>query len=532
MPTGRRATRRRARGCREAPSAGRARLPACRRRATATTARRRPTRAPAGVAAARAPWAGAAARAPPACAPRSPMVGAASAPPSASPPPRPPPPPPPRRRRPACDADADGDAAAGWTPSAGGAERSGQKLLAARTSATSSWVPSQPLLTCFYSSHRGFLGDDQLLKGCRRLRDIPCVAVQGANDLICPPSTALELHDAWPEMHLRVAPGAGHSMYDPALTHEVVEATDALRDWQGGEGAARTSRASAYFANCATHRGHGGDQRRSHQSGRGSHSALGGLEGRERERESLRCCASQAVTPAHAADRGGVRSRWLKSSKPPLSEPAARPESLVKRPSVLVCRCSRLRHIPPGVSSSRRAGRHVERQANEPLGEVPSPQRPPAVKCRHRAVLCSRTPPKVPAARQPRWVVRDRAHSPGSTPACTSGSRAHAVAHPFGTLVIGRGTVHCHFGARSRGDARSARAFSYTARVSSRWEWEGVWRKRSPQLAVARRDSRRRACSRAPARALPATTSCGVAHPPVVEAALTLERCCPECRAQ
>ena len=97
-------------------------------------------------------------------------------------------------------------------------------------------MPSQPLLTCFYSSHRGFLGDDQLLKGCRRLRDIPCVAVQGANDLICPPSTALELHDAWPEMHLRVAPGAGHSMYDPALTHEVVEATDALRDWRRASG--------------------------------------------------------------------------------------------------------------------------------------------------------------------------------------------------------------------------------------------------------------------------------------------------------
>jgi len=153
--------------------------------------------------------------------------------------PRPPPPPPPRRReRPGGDdADGDGDAAAGWTPSAKWwAERSGQKLLAARTSATSSWVPSQPLLTCFYSSHRGFLGDDQLLKGCRRLRHIPCVAVQGANDLICPPSTALELHDAWPEMHLRVAPGAGHSMYDPALTHEVVEATDALRDWQKASG--------------------------------------------------------------------------------------------------------------------------------------------------------------------------------------------------------------------------------------------------------------------------------------------------------
>ena len=56
-----------------------------------------------------------------------------------------------------------------------------------------------------------------------------CVAVQGANDLICPPSTALELHRAWPEMELRVCAAAGHSMYSAQLQAEVLRATDAFR---------------------------------------------------------------------------------------------------------------------------------------------------------------------------------------------------------------------------------------------------------------------------------------------------------------
>ena len=61
------------------------------------------------------------------------------------------------------------------------------------------------------------------------LRSIPCIAIHGGNDLICPPQTAYALHEAWPEMRLRVVPGAGHSMYDAGLQREVLRATDSLR---------------------------------------------------------------------------------------------------------------------------------------------------------------------------------------------------------------------------------------------------------------------------------------------------------------
>uniref|UniRef100_A0A7S0IS50 prolyl aminopeptidase n=1 Tax=Calcidiscus leptoporus TaxID=127549 RepID=A0A7S0IS50_9EUKA len=116
--------------------------------------------------------------------------------------------------------------------------------------ARSGWVPAQAMLTAHYSLHGAFMesnlgrvGTDDAADGCAhngepaftllkavpRFRHIPCVAVHGGNDLICPPQTAYELHRAWPEMTLRVVHGAGHSMYDGGLQAEVIKATDSFR---------------------------------------------------------------------------------------------------------------------------------------------------------------------------------------------------------------------------------------------------------------------------------------------------------------
>ena len=67
------------------------------------------------------------------------------------------------------------------------------------------------------------------VQGVDKLRQIPCIAVQGRLDYVCPVMTAYDLHCAWPEMELRVVPGAGHSMYDDAIKHELLDATDRLR---------------------------------------------------------------------------------------------------------------------------------------------------------------------------------------------------------------------------------------------------------------------------------------------------------------
>jgi proline iminopeptidase len=93
------------------------------------------------------------------------------------------------------------------------------------------YIPAQPTLTCFYSVNDRYSTDNiDLLSKERmeRVRNIPCIAVQGGKDTICPPDTALDLHANWPQMELRIPKGSGHSMYDPAITNELVRATDRI----------------------------------------------------------------------------------------------------------------------------------------------------------------------------------------------------------------------------------------------------------------------------------------------------------------
>jgi hypothetical protein len=92
-------------------------------------------------------------------------------------------------------------------------------------------LPALPMLTCFYSVNEQYaMHNWNLLSPARMARirqaDIPCIAIQGGRDPICPPDTALDVQEAWPEMELRIPLLAGHSMYHPDICHELVQATD------------------------------------------------------------------------------------------------------------------------------------------------------------------------------------------------------------------------------------------------------------------------------------------------------------------
>lgn len=76
-----------------------------------------------------------------------------------------------------------------------------------------------------YFVNHGWFSEGQLIADADRLRQIPGVIVQGAYDLCCPPITAVELHDAWPEADLRLVL-AGHAANEPLTASELVAATD------------------------------------------------------------------------------------------------------------------------------------------------------------------------------------------------------------------------------------------------------------------------------------------------------------------
>jgi hypothetical protein len=69
-----------------------------------------------------------------------------------------------------------------------------------------------------YFVNRGFLrSESQLLDDVPRIRHIPTTIVQGRYDIVCPATSAWDLHRAWPEADMRIVPDAGHPHSRPAI---------------------------------------------------------------------------------------------------------------------------------------------------------------------------------------------------------------------------------------------------------------------------------------------------------------------------
>ena len=70
----------------------------------------------------------------------------------------------------------------------------------------------------------------QLLENIDSIRHIPTEIIQGRYDVVCPPTTAWALHEAWPEATFTLVQNAGHSAFDPANASALIAATDRFAD--------------------------------------------------------------------------------------------------------------------------------------------------------------------------------------------------------------------------------------------------------------------------------------------------------------
>jgi proline iminopeptidase len=80
-----------------------------------------------------------------------------------------------------------------------------------------------------YFSNGCFLGDGGLLYALDRVRDLPCVIVNGRYDMKTPPDGAYALHQAWPEADFHIVEDAGHSGGEPGTRDLLLAATDRFR---------------------------------------------------------------------------------------------------------------------------------------------------------------------------------------------------------------------------------------------------------------------------------------------------------------
>ncbi|MDT7541026.1 MAG: proline iminopeptidase [Acidobacteriota bacterium] len=85
-------------------------------------------------------------------------------------------------------------------------------------------------IECHYFTHNSFFEtDNYLIENVERIRDIPTVIVQGRYDVVCPMTSAWDLHRAFPEADLQIIPDAGHSALEPGIRAALVEATDRFK---------------------------------------------------------------------------------------------------------------------------------------------------------------------------------------------------------------------------------------------------------------------------------------------------------------
>lgn len=95
-------------------------------------------------------------------------------------------------------------------------------------------IPVQNMLTCYYSvncSPNNEVFGMELLNADRMstIKSIPCIAIHGGQDIICPTDNVLDFMQNHPNpenMFVRIPLGAGHSMYNPAIAKEIVRATE------------------------------------------------------------------------------------------------------------------------------------------------------------------------------------------------------------------------------------------------------------------------------------------------------------------
>jgi proline iminopeptidase len=86
-------------------------------------------------------------------------------------------------------------------------------------------------IECHYFMHNAFFETENfLIENVGRIRHIPAVIVQGRYDVVCPITSAWELHRAWPEADLQIISDAGHSASEPGTINALVLATDKYRD--------------------------------------------------------------------------------------------------------------------------------------------------------------------------------------------------------------------------------------------------------------------------------------------------------------
>lgn len=81
-------------------------------------------------------------------------------------------------------------------------------------------------IECHYFYHSAFIEENQILKNCDALQNIPISIIHGRHDMVCPVEQAFELHRCVPHAKLVVCESSGHSAMEVEIVEALVNETD------------------------------------------------------------------------------------------------------------------------------------------------------------------------------------------------------------------------------------------------------------------------------------------------------------------
>ncbi len=85
-------------------------------------------------------------------------------------------------------------------------------------------------IECHYFVNNSFFPtENYLIENVGKIGHIPTVIVQGRYDVVCPITSAWELHKAMPSAELIVVADAGHSVSEPGITSALVDAMERFK---------------------------------------------------------------------------------------------------------------------------------------------------------------------------------------------------------------------------------------------------------------------------------------------------------------
>lgn len=85
-------------------------------------------------------------------------------------------------------------------------------------------------LEAHYFLYNKFNPESYILDNIDKIRRIPGMILQGRYDVVCPPISAYDLHEKWPEADFNIINDSGHASSDPAMQAALVSATEKMKD--------------------------------------------------------------------------------------------------------------------------------------------------------------------------------------------------------------------------------------------------------------------------------------------------------------